>query len=183
MLKVSNMLCGGLELIFVSSIWFVDKFPFFCSPSISVCLHSSRTTMQNLSSKLENVVTSEDLKPSEPKRRGSAGVVGSMMLLKSYQYMHAPFTQVDLTSLASLPNCYFIYILYISNNAILVFSLFMYLCKFIIGGTNHDRRHARRTTPSCGSFWWFICKLLHKIILRQIFISCLRFQYRLLCFL
>ncbi|KAM7501763.1 hypothetical protein LguiB_000667 [Lonicera macranthoides] len=63
------------------------------NPSTSDGLHGSRTTMQNLSSKLENVVTSEDLKPSEPKRRGSAGVVGSMMLLKSHQYMHAPFTQ------------------------------------------------------------------------------------------
>ncbi|KAI5679747.1 hypothetical protein M9H77_00974 [Catharanthus roseus] len=30
---------------------------------------------------------------SEHTRRGSSGVVGSMMLLKSYQNMHAPFTQ------------------------------------------------------------------------------------------
>lgn len=38
-------------------------------------------------------VASADKKPSDFVRRGSAGKVGSMMLLKSYQSMHAPFTQ------------------------------------------------------------------------------------------
>ncbi|XP_021642328.2 uncharacterized protein LOC110636792 isoform X2 [Hevea brasiliensis] len=37
--------------------------------------------------------SSTDEKSSDRIRRGSAGVVGSMMLLKSYQSMHAPFTQ------------------------------------------------------------------------------------------
>lgn len=36
-----------------------------------------------------------DPKHSACIRKGSAGIVGSMMLLKSYQNMHAPFTQVD----------------------------------------------------------------------------------------
>nr|TKS07891.1 hypothetical protein D5086_0000109310 [Populus alba] len=36
---------------------------------------------------------SDLLKSSDHNRRGSAGVVGSMKLLESYQGMHAPFTQ------------------------------------------------------------------------------------------
>lgn len=40
-----------------------------------------------------------DAKHSACIRRGSAGVVGSMMLLKSQQNMHAPFTQVGLFEL------------------------------------------------------------------------------------
>ncbi|KAJ6948671.1 hypothetical protein NC651_002861 [Populus alba x Populus x berolinensis] len=36
---------------------------------------------------------SDLLKSSGHNRSGSAGVVGSMKLLKSYQGMHAPFTQ------------------------------------------------------------------------------------------
>ncbi|KAK7321376.1 hypothetical protein VNO77_31967 [Canavalia gladiata] len=35
----------------------------------------------------------KDKRPSECARRGSAGIVDSMMLLKSYQSMHAPYTQ------------------------------------------------------------------------------------------
>ncbi|KAF5199426.1 Rab3 gtpase-activating protein catalytic subunit [Thalictrum thalictroides] len=38
-------------------------------------------------------LASADLSPSDKLRRGSAGVIGSMMLLKSYQRMHAPYTQ------------------------------------------------------------------------------------------
>ncbi|KAF8396974.1 hypothetical protein HHK36_018611 [Tetracentron sinense] len=41
----------------------------------------------------ENVVLSVGLKSSDSIRRGSAGVVGSMMLLNSHQKVHAPFTQ------------------------------------------------------------------------------------------
>ncbi|KAF8397225.1 hypothetical protein HHK36_016135 [Tetracentron sinense] len=41
----------------------------------------------------ENIALSADLKPLDRIRRGSAGVVGSMMLLNSHQSMHAPFTQ------------------------------------------------------------------------------------------
>ena len=37
-----------------------------------------------------------DPKPSDCIRRGSTGVVGSMMLLKSHQRMHAPSTQVSI---------------------------------------------------------------------------------------
>lgn len=35
-------------------------------------------------------------KSSDSIRKGSSGVVGSMMLLKSHQSMHAPYTQVHL---------------------------------------------------------------------------------------
>ncbi|KAJ0084916.1 hypothetical protein Patl1_31031 [Pistacia atlantica] len=42
--------------------------------------------------KPEDVMSTEK-KPSDSIRRGSAGFVGSMMLLKSYRNMHAPFTQ------------------------------------------------------------------------------------------
>ncbi|MCH91043.1 rab3 GTPase-activating protein catalytic subunit-like, partial [Trifolium medium] len=34
-----------------------------------------------------------DKKSSDFSRRGSAGIVDSMMLLKSHQSMHAPYTQ------------------------------------------------------------------------------------------
>jgi len=39
----------------------------------------------------------KDKKSSDLTRRGSAGIVDSMMLLKSYQSMHAPYTQVSPT--------------------------------------------------------------------------------------
>lgn len=51
--------------------------------------------MPRYSSEPEKVVLA-DPKPSDCIRRGSARVVGSMMLLKSNQEMHAPFTQVSL---------------------------------------------------------------------------------------
>lgn len=49
-------------------------------------------------SDISSFIHSDDVKLGDPKhsaciRRGSAGIVGSMMLLKSYQSMHAPFTQ------------------------------------------------------------------------------------------
>ncbi|XP_015077018.1 rab3 GTPase-activating protein catalytic subunit isoform X1 [Solanum pennellii] len=49
-------------------------------------------------SDISSFVHSDDVKLGDPKhsaciRKGSAGIVGSMMLLKSYQNMHAPFTQ------------------------------------------------------------------------------------------
>jgi len=46
---------------------------------------------------------STDLKSSDHNRRGSAGAVGSMQLLKSYKSMHAPFTQVFFYLLESGP--------------------------------------------------------------------------------
>ncbi|XP_057954278.1 uncharacterized protein LOC131148542 [Malania oleifera] len=53
----------------------------------------SKTTISRFSTRPADVVVSVDPKPSDRVRRGSAGVVGSMMLLKSYQNMHTPFTQ------------------------------------------------------------------------------------------
>ncbi|KAK9126730.1 hypothetical protein Scep_015576 [Stephania cephalantha] len=41
----------------------------------------------------DNVSPSADRKPAEMVRKGSAGLFGSMMLLNSYQRMHAPYTQ------------------------------------------------------------------------------------------
>ncbi|XP_010257061.1 PREDICTED: rab3 GTPase-activating protein catalytic subunit isoform X2 [Nelumbo nucifera] len=40
-----------------------------------------------------NVMASANTKPEECTRRGSSGVFGSMMLLNSYERMHAPYTQ------------------------------------------------------------------------------------------
>ncbi|XP_010323130.1 uncharacterized protein [Solanum lycopersicum] len=53
-------------------------------------------------SDISSFVHSDDVKLGDPKhsaciRKGSAGIVGSMMLLKSYQNMHAPFTQKTCT--------------------------------------------------------------------------------------
>ena len=55
--------------------------------------------MSKSSTESEDSVVCADHKPSDGIRRGSAGVVGKMMLLKSHQNLHAPFTQVFLTYL------------------------------------------------------------------------------------
>ncbi|KAK4606003.1 hypothetical protein RGQ29_000333 [Quercus rubra] len=62
------------------------------SPSKPDDLHGSGTTVSKFSSEPEHMVLA-DPKPSDCIRRGSAGVVGSMMLLKSHQRMHTPCTQ------------------------------------------------------------------------------------------
>ncbi|OUZ99155.1 Rab3 GTPase-activating protein catalytic subunit [Macleaya cordata] len=54
---------------------------------------NSGTTVKRSNTDPENDVTSVNLQPPARIRRGSAGVVGSMMLLNSYQRMHAPYTQ------------------------------------------------------------------------------------------
>ncbi|KAI4305343.1 hypothetical protein L6164_028714 [Bauhinia variegata] len=56
-------------------------------------LRDSESTMSKVSGKPEDLGLSTDRKPSECARRGSAGIAGSLMLLKSYQSMHAPYTQ------------------------------------------------------------------------------------------
>ncbi|KAL5580672.1 hypothetical protein UlMin_013114 [Ulmus minor] len=48
---------------------------------------------EKLCAKPEDDAVSADQKSSDCNRRGSAGVAGSMKLLKSYQSMHVPFTQ------------------------------------------------------------------------------------------
>ncbi|GMP74998.1 hypothetical protein CsSME_00032231 [Camellia sinensis var. sinensis] len=49
------------------------------------------TSVSRMNSEAQDVVTSSDLSPSDCMRKGSAGVVG-MMLLKSDQNLHVPFT-------------------------------------------------------------------------------------------
>ncbi|PWA46096.1 hypothetical protein CTI12_AA512190 [Artemisia annua] len=63
------------------------------STSSSDDLHKSGATTFRFTAMPNHTVTSVDLESSDRKRRGSAGVVESMMLLKSRDYMHAPFTQ------------------------------------------------------------------------------------------
>ncbi|XP_024981654.1 rab3 GTPase-activating protein catalytic subunit [Cynara cardunculus var. scolymus] len=63
------------------------------STSTSDGFHKSGTTIHRYSSTPQYDVTSANLESSNHKRRGSAGVVESMMLLNSHNYMHAPFTQ------------------------------------------------------------------------------------------
>ncbi|XP_011003571.1 PREDICTED: rab3 GTPase-activating protein catalytic subunit isoform X2 [Populus euphratica] len=62
------------------------------SPLTKDGLHGSGTTTSRRSMKHGDIL-STGLKSSDHNRRGSAGAVGSMKLLKSYQSMHAPFTQ------------------------------------------------------------------------------------------
>ncbi|CAL5337598.1 unnamed protein product [Camellia sinensis] len=50
------------------------------------------TSVSRINSKAQDVMTSSDLRPSDCSRKGSAGVVG-MMLLKSDQNLHVPFMQ------------------------------------------------------------------------------------------
>ncbi|KAK6246818.1 hypothetical protein QUC31_018383 [Theobroma cacao] len=62
------------------------------NPLTPEVLHKSNTVVSKFSKNSEDVV-SADKSPSDSIRRGSAGPVGSMKLLKSYQSLHAPFTQ------------------------------------------------------------------------------------------
>ncbi|KAL5974962.1 hypothetical protein ACLOJK_031638 [Asimina triloba] len=54
--------------------------------------HGSNSTQQRSNTVPDNALPS-GLQQSNQVRRGSAGIVGSSMLLKSYQRMHAPYTQ------------------------------------------------------------------------------------------
>nr|XP_010921006.1 rab3 GTPase-activating protein catalytic subunit isoform X1 [Elaeis guineensis] len=55
--------------------------------------HDPKQTGISLSMDPKNAMPSANLQPVDQVRRGSAGVVGSMMLLNSFQEMHAPYTQ------------------------------------------------------------------------------------------
>ena len=55
----------------------------------------SRTVASKFSTNSMDV-GSADESPSDSIRRGSRGPVGSVKLLKSYQSLHAPFTQVSI---------------------------------------------------------------------------------------
>ncbi|XP_038722871.1 rab3 GTPase-activating protein catalytic subunit isoform X2 [Tripterygium wilfordii] len=62
------------------------------SPLTVGAKHASASVVSKFEMKPELAVAA-DIKPSNIFRRGTAGPVGSMMLLKSYQNLHAPFTQ------------------------------------------------------------------------------------------
>ncbi|XP_027930589.1 rab3 GTPase-activating protein catalytic subunit isoform X2 [Vigna unguiculata] len=60
----------------------------------SVSIHTSSDGFSGkVDRKVEDVHLSNDKETSDLTRRGSAGIVDSMMLLKSHQSMHAPYTQ------------------------------------------------------------------------------------------
>ncbi|KAK4274842.1 hypothetical protein QN277_018012 [Acacia crassicarpa] len=61
--------------------------------SIADDSHSCGRTIAREGKKTEDLSPRDDKKSSENTRRGSAGIIDSMMLLKSYQSMHAPYTQ------------------------------------------------------------------------------------------
>jgi hypothetical protein len=105
-------------------------------------LRSSGTTVSRFTSKPEDVVLA-DVKPSDYIKRGSAGVVGSMMLLKSNQRMHAPFTQVSLKKFGLLDNLitFFLVVLIIFSKNFKNMTVHPFLV-IIVGCTTHDRRHA-----------------------------------------
>ncbi|KAE9615133.1 hypothetical protein Lal_00048129 [Lupinus albus] len=65
----------------------VDRFP------TAGDLHHSGITIPIVTGKPEDMNLFINKKPSECTRRGSAGIVKSMMLLESNECMHAPFTQ------------------------------------------------------------------------------------------
>lgn len=56
-------------------------------------LHGSKTITSRFRTNREDASSSSNPEPSSSIRRGSAGPVGSMKLLKSNQSLHAPFTQ------------------------------------------------------------------------------------------
>lgn len=64
------------------------------SPSTPTNFHNSVISGPTYGTKSDDFTPSSDSKSPDYMRRGSAGVVGPMMLLKSHQSMHAPFTQV-----------------------------------------------------------------------------------------
>lgn len=63
------------------------------SPLTANGLSNSGATVSRFSTEPEDAVVCADQKPSDGIRRGSAGVVGNMMLLNSHQNLHVPFTQ------------------------------------------------------------------------------------------
>ncbi|KAF3454875.1 hypothetical protein FNV43_RR05323 [Rhamnella rubrinervis] len=56
-------------------------------------LQGSVKTVSRFNTKPEDIMVSTEPKPLDCTRKGSAGAVGTMKLLKTYQSMHKPFTQ------------------------------------------------------------------------------------------
>ncbi|XP_058075086.1 uncharacterized protein LOC131223649 [Magnolia sinica] len=71
----------------------VRNYIVYCSSLRPETYHGSNFNQARPNIDPRNVVPSEDLQPSDRDRKGSAGIVGSLMLLNSYQQMHAPYTQ------------------------------------------------------------------------------------------
>ena len=71
--------------------FFLDKICSHLSPEVEF---ESKANLFEERTKSEDVISFTDQKSTDSTRRGSAGIVGTMMLLNSYQSMHAPFTQV-----------------------------------------------------------------------------------------
>lgn len=86
-----------LYFLFCELIW-TYMIHFYSSPSTPDDSQDSGTRSIE---KLEDVVLSPNPKAEDCMRRGSAGEAGSMKLLKSYQSMHVPFTQVSINNYPS----------------------------------------------------------------------------------
>lgn len=87
---------------FLGTKFFKNLFISYCSSLRSDCQCDPKQTGVNLSKNPNNVMPSANLQPVDQIRRGSAGVVGSMKLLNSFQEMHAPYTQVFVQHLYSI---------------------------------------------------------------------------------
>lgn len=90
----------------------------------------------NVNRKPEDLELLNEKKSSDLTRRGSAGIVDSMMLLKSHQSMHVPYTQVVPASRhhLALSLCSITSPIFEEYNA---FNLV-----YATGSTTYDRRHA-----------------------------------------
>lgn len=75
-----------------------SSFGKLCSHLSSEDELESKANLLKDSTKSEDLITFTDQKSPDSMRRGSAGIVGNMMLLNSHQIMHAPFTQVFVNS-------------------------------------------------------------------------------------
>lgn len=90
----------------------------------------------NVNRKPEDLELLNEKKSSDLTRRGSAGIVDSMMLLKSHQSMHAPYTQVVPASRHHLAlSLCSITSIFEENNP-------FNLVRYATGSTTYDRRHA-----------------------------------------
>lgn len=76
------------------NIFFPFCFGKLCSHLSSEDEFESKANLLKDSTKSEDLISFPDQKSPDSMRRGSAGIVGNMMLLNSHQSMHAPFTQV-----------------------------------------------------------------------------------------
>lgn len=86
-----RQMCSLICLPF-TCVWFPKLLFHISSPSTPSNVHHYQTNAATV--KTEHFTASASLESSDYSRRGSAGVVGSLMLLKSRKSMHIPYTQV-----------------------------------------------------------------------------------------